>query len=199
METKRILQKYKRRRTKTRDLFPIGDFSNCRMYYPHNVNSCKEQYGNGVLHGFRIRTYFLSKKKERKIPIELEILLSYNYHSLKEFILVHTKGAPVFYHQRFWEPFEDGIKLKIPDYAVNEPRKLITPNRKTLDGYGLNISMFQRDNYLGIPVCLATQTKENVNEGWLYVYSTTVGDIDGIGFETDSQTPIKITGELRPV
>lgn len=106
--------------------------------------------------------------------------------------------TPIFYHRNFWQAVDDRrIRLSVSDLTVSEPRKLITPFRKTLDNYGLNVSMFQREYYLGIPICLATRNRQYIDEGWLYVYATLVNGIEGICFEADSKTPVEVIGNIQ--
>ncbi|RKO61833.1 hypothetical protein [Caldibacillus debilis] len=189
----------KRRRTKYRELSIIGDQKGGRMYFPHTISSYRAPSGSRILHGFRLITQYVFKSNEEvRKELDIRITVGYERYSLSETIFVEVPDTPIFFNPNLWQVVDDRqIRSLAPDLVVPLPRKLVTPTRKTLDNYGLDVSMFRSERYLGIPICLATRNKENINEGWLYVYATVVNDVEGICFEADSKTPVVIIGNIQ--
>lgn len=192
--------KKKRNLIRPRQMKPVGIRNGGKICYPTSIKSYKKEWNYHHLHGFQVQTHFHSIVTKKQTPLTIIVWSYTNPDSLQETIGVRVQELPIFLKQDdVVQVSETWFITNQPNHHISEPRRLIVPHRKTLDNYQLNISVFQLENYIGIPTYMASRDKLNITEGWLYGYNTIVNGMEGVYMEADSVVPYAFTGNVHLV
>lgn len=201
-ESNQKFGKNKRRLIKPRSLRDVGFHEGGKIFYPTSVKSASLPYSVDTriyLRGFWVNTHYNSMLTKEKKPLRIGVWSYTNPDTLEEYIGLRTDTLPIFVQKEhlirrndLWcVTSEKGLVTKAPS-------NIIVPHRKTLDNHGLNITLFQKENYLAFPTYLKND-KENIKEGWVYAYNTVVNGREGIYMECISKVPFAFRGEVYGV
>jgi hypothetical protein len=200
-EANSTFQKHRRRLIKPRNLDTVGEANKGKICYPSSIKSSTQEWLNYHIRGFCVHTRYHSILSGEKKPLLLRFWSFTHVDTLDEYIGISSTDLPLFVKESDVKPIkeldESLLVSKNSNHKCSEPRKIIVPHRKTLDNYGLNITLFQRDNYLGIPICLASRDKKKITEGWVYLYNTVINGVEGLYYEVDCRIPYLIYGERK--
>lgn len=198
MCNKKSFRKHKRRLTKTRKMQQVGDYLDGKVFYPSSIRSDKSFWRDYRIHMFRIETYFQSILTKSKTPLNVGFWHLTHADTFKEYLGLSSKKVPVFAKKGDYKWVEDKLYLSTTsEYRSSLPRRIVVPHRKTLDNYGLNICVFQKDNYLSIPLCVSSLDKKKITVGWIYLYNTVIDGVEGIYYEIDHKIPLNLQGNVH--
>lgn len=191
-------RKHKRRATKPRNMQKFGNYHGGKIFYPTSIRSDKTPWNDYLIHKFRIETHFHSILTKRKTPLNVSFWHFTHADTLVEYLGFTSYEVPIFAKKSEYQIWEDKIFLSTAEsYKTSQPRRIIVPHRKTLDNYGLNICIFQKDNYLGIPLCVSSLDKKIISVGWFYFYNTVIDNMEGLYFEVDHVIPLNLRGNVH--
>ena len=192
---KKPIAKNKRRHTRHYQGPLIGDWRKGRVFYPDKIKSETHQSEDYFLRGFSIHTHYLSILDGEKKPFRVHFWAYTNADNLREWISLRVEGVPIFVEKdkAHYNGLNKGwLQLTPGEKKVERVRKIITPLRKTLDNNSFDITLFQRDNYLGIPLCLNCPQKEHPSEGWGYIYNTVIDGVEGLAYSFETDPPVTL-------
>lgn len=205
MESNLKKVKLQRQKKKPKNLKLVGYHGQGKIFYPTAINRDRREWKDYLIHGFLIKTKFLPVVSQAQISRKLNFFI-WNYtnaDTYQEYLglqLEAEEDIPIFVSKEKTREvmFEDErwVVYDQPAVKVEVPRKVIVPKPKVFDSYNLDITLFTKNNYLAIPVCIATITKENISEGWIYAYPTVIDGVEGIYIEANSETPFSFRGQV---
>lgn len=106
-----------------------------------------------------------------------------NSDTLQEVVNVKTSGISVFLEKDsafIHDDHPNWVQFNETEKEVSFVRKLLCPHRRTLDRHNFPVTLFQRDNYIGIPLALNDSNGMNRELDWLYVYNTVIDGQEGL-------------------
>lgn len=190
-------EKYKRRTTKPQKLKNVGNLENGKVYYPKSIKSTKRIWGDYHIRMFQIETSYRSILTKEKIPLKMSFWYYIDADTLEEYLGIECLTTPILAERKRFNWLVDDIyKSDQEPFKSSTPRKLIVPHRKTLDNYGLNICVFQKDNYLGIPLVVSSLDKQEITVSWVYLYNTVFNGTESIYFETEYEYSLCLKGNV---
>lgn len=194
-------EKNKRRGIKPKKLIEVGDYENGKVYYPDKVVSDVLIWDDYYLKGFKLKTEYDSILSEGKKKFTMGFYSCTDADTLEEIIIIDISEEILFADYKKVRKINGKQVESLKSPNVNkEPRKIITPHRKTLDNYNLEITIFQRDNYIGVPICLSNTDKTDIEETWIYIYNTTLKGKEGLFIEIDDNNHFCINAkEIHPI